>query len=161
MQFVSNKVFFIACMSLICLTGCLDFFNKKAAPTLIVINVLDDTFYKDCHIPGSVQIPMTEVAQQAQQWPKTTKLVVYCSNYSCTASTAVCRDLMKMGFEHVFDYKAGMAGWFQAGYPVEGPAKAEYLHMANEPFPGAQHGNVVFIGTEELRNLIEGNTVKK
>lgn len=151
--------FFVA-SSLVFLGGCLwDSSSKKELPSPLVINVLDKEFYDDCHIPGSIQISMEHVLSTAEKdkWPKDTKIVVYCSNHMCTTSTDICRKLSADGFTHVWDYEAGMAGWYQAKLPVEGPAKAAYLTQPNrsmEGFGAAAEG-VKVISTEELHSMME------
>lgn len=145
--------------TLVFLSGC--FFSggsETKTSSLKVINVLDKEFFDDCHIPGSIQIPMMDVLKTAEKekWPQSTKIVVYCSNYACTASTTVCRQLMKEGFTDVWDYEAGIAGWYQEKLPVEGPAKAGYLMQENKPLEGVSSEGVQVISTEELRKTIEG-----
>ena len=92
------------------LTGCFDF-KKQKVETLKVVNILDKYLYDDCHIQNSVHIPFADLEKQAQKWPKTMKIVIYCSNYSCSASGYAAKLLKKMGFEQVWAYEAGMAGW--------------------------------------------------
>ena len=149
---------FFAIGALTCLGGCFSSNDsKEITSSLKVVNVLDKEFFDDCHIPGSIHIPMMDVIKVAkkEKWLQDTKIVVYCSNYSCTASTTVCRQLMKEGFNHVWDYEAGTAGWYQDKLPVEGPAKAGYLTQENKPLDGFSSEGVQVISTEELRKMME------
>lgn len=121
-----------------------------------VINVLDKKFYDDAHIPGSINIPFTEVMDKAKSWPKETKVVVYCSNYACSASGTVARKLKKeLNFETVYAYEAGMAGWKQAGLPVDGPAQEAYLDAPNQRLSDRKHADVTDISTEDLKELLD------
>lgn len=120
-----------------------------------VINVLDKEFYDDAHIPGSINIPVMEVVDRAKDWSKTTEIVVYCSNYKCTASGMIAKKLKKMGFEKVYAYEAGMAGWKQAGLPVVGPAKEKYLDDLNEKFSDHKDDGIEDISTEDLKTLLD------
>ncbi len=141
--------------SLILLPGCFGE-SKEKDSGLKVINVLEEKFYDDAHIPGSIQIPIMEVEERAKAWPKDTKIVVYCSNYTCSASGTIARKLKdNLKFENVYAYEAGMAGWKQAGLPVEGPAKEGYLDMPNERLSDRKHTDVQEISTEELKKLLD------
>jgi rhodanese-related sulfurtransferase len=103
--------------------------NKKARGPL-VINVLDKALYDDCHIPGSIQVDFDRVESHLKNTPKVREIIVYCSNSMCTASHFVVQKLLDVGYTNAKVYAAGMAGWFLAGYPVEGPAQAPYLKKA-------------------------------
>ncbi len=150
-------------LSLMALSGCFSSGEPKKDATLYIINVLDKTFFDDCHIPGSLNIPMQDVTKKAAQWSKKADVVVYCSNYACGASAHVCKKLQEVGFESAWEYDAGMAGWYQAhlkdpkAYPVVGPCKQGYLTMENKPTgseEGQEHG-VKVITTEKLKVLID------
>jgi rhodanese-related sulfurtransferase len=142
-------------------SGCLDFGKKEEQKEgLLVINVLDKELYDDCHIPGSIQVDMMNVQKYVASYPKTTKIVIYCSNHACTASPWVAKKLTKDGFEHVWDYEPGMAGWYQEKLPVEGPAKAAYLHQSNPVLSHPAEG-VDVISTQDLKKLIDEYSSKK
>jgi len=159
----TKKLFGVVAL-LALLPGC-DWFSKakKEAPSLVVINVLDKEYYDDCHIPGSIHVPMADVVATAEKeaWSKETPIVVYCANYSCTASSAVCKQLVDAGFVNSQAYEAGMAGWIQAQLPVEGPAQSPYLTQENKPLADAvDHGTIKVITTEELRGLLDTHAQK-
>lgn len=149
------------CLAL--LSGCSWFSSKKEqAPALYLVNVLDKPFFDDCHIPGSLNISMMDIKNVAQSWSKSSDVVIYCSNYSCEASTHCCKMLQAMGFEKVWDYEEGMAGWYQAhlkdpvAYPIVGQAQQSYLTMENKPLVAAAESESVVkkITTEQLKELI-------
>jgi rhodanese-related sulfurtransferase len=139
---------------LLLLPGCFGNSSKDESGVK-VINVLDKQFYDDAHIPGSINISVMQVEEKAKAWPKTTKIVVYCSNYTCSASGMIARKLKTLGFEDVFAYEAGMAGWKQAGLPVDGPAKEKYLDAPNEKFSDRKSPEVKDITTEDLKSLLD------
>lgn len=132
---------------------------------LYLVNVLDKAFFDDCHIPGSLNIPMQDVKKHAEKWSKKADVVIYCSNYSCEASTHCCKQLSAMGFESVWDYDEGMAGWYQEHkkdpelYPIVGPAKQPYLTMDNKPLSDeVEHDSQVkVITTDKLKALIDAH----
>ena len=141
-------------VSLLFLTGCFQL-KKQKVETIKIVNVLDKVFYDDCHIKNSVHVPFVDIEKYAQKWPRTTKIVVYCSNYSCTASGYAAKLLKKMGFEYVKAYEAGMAGWYQAQLPYEGPAKESYLTLENKPRELGSGDEDLVIMTQELKELME------
>jgi len=135
--------------------------TTNKVPELLLVNILDKEFYDDSHISGSIHVSLNDFEKISSGWPKTTKVIVYCSNYSCTASTSISRKLLKKGFEFVRDYEEGMAGWYQAhlkdpeAYQVEGACKASYLTMENNKPEGVDTQGVKGITTQELKALIE------
>ncbi len=86
-----------------------------------LVEVLPAEQYRDRHIPGAENLPLEELSGTAGDRlnPKIT-VVVYCSGYSCTASTRAARQLTEMGFPDVLDFKGGKRGWAAAGLPFAG-----------------------------------------
>lgn len=95
---------------------------------LTVINVLEKELYDDCRIKGSINVPFSDVEEYVKKnFNKKSKIVLYCSNYMCSASGHACEQLRRAGFANVYAYEAGMAEWYQEKLPVEGPCRATYL----------------------------------
>ena len=158
-SFRSNLVLVAAAAALFVLPGCFNSAPKK--PTIVVANVLDKSLFDDARVPGSVHVPYGEHEASAVNWDKNAPVVVYCSNYRCTASGSVAKKLMKLGFTNVMAYEEGMVGWYQANqkdaqaYPVEGACQQEYLKSENEKPEGLVHDDALkVITTEELRALL-------
>lgn len=95
-----------------------------------VINVLSEKWYNDCHIAGSINVPLDKLIERAQELDKKSKIVVYCALSECDASKKAAILLMCMGFEHVFEYPGGIKEWYQAGNATEGACLSGYLHDA-------------------------------
>ncbi len=100
---------------------------------LVVLNVLDKPLYDDCHIPASVHVPFEEVEEFAAKIEKNAQIVFYCSNYQCSSSWYAAKKLKSMGYSNVSVYEGGMAEWFQAGLPVNGPHQSNYLKRVCKP----------------------------
>jgi len=166
-----NGLLRMALVALIALAlpGCFSRSDKKASccggthqkTGVILANVLDQAFFDDCHIPGSIHAPMDQYDTLSDEWSKDTPVVVYCSNYMCTASSSAAKKLKKKGFENVMAYEEGIAGWFQAhekdeeSYPVEGPCTQAYLRAENAKPEGlVENEEVKSITSEELRALL-------
>jgi len=137
------------------LSGC-SCLKQHDKPDFVVINVLDPDLYNDCHIKGSINVPFEKLEHFAQELDHNTQVVLYCSNYKCTASGFGAHMLKKMGFEHVWAYEAGMAGWYQQGLPTEGPAHESYLKLANPPLSEEGTDKKLIISTDELQQKMAG-----
>ncbi len=97
-------------------------------PDLLVVNVLSNYWYQDCHIQGSVSVPLKDLIYKVQSWDRDQEIVVYCALDACDAGEKAYVLLRCMGFHAVVDYPGGMKEWFKLGYPVEGPCAGWYLH---------------------------------
>lgn len=140
----------IIIVSLLFLASC-SCLKKKDKPELLIINVLDKELFNDCRIKGSINVPFEHLEDFAKKLDKDTHIVIYCSNYKCTASSLGARMLKQMGFKDVWAYEAGMAGWFTQKMPIEGECKQPYLTMENKPIEDEKESDVAIITTEELQ----------
>lgn len=139
-------------LSIIALIGCGG--KKEKKPGMVVINVLDKDLYNDCHIKGSINVPFEDFESYIPKLSKNDQIVVYCSNYQCTASGEAVKMLKARGFENVWAYEAGMAEWHMQGLPVEGPCKESYLSRKTEK-PEEEPKDVPVISTEELNKKMQ------
>lgn len=150
------------CAALTLLGGC-DWFggapSSSKAPKAYIVNVLSKELYDDAHIEGSINAPFEKLTEIAQKWNKNVPVVLYCSNYLCTASKQGVGMLKEMGFESVRAYEGGTAEWYQLGkkdpsFVVKGPAQQKYLTMEIEP-PAHDADAVPAITADELKKLIK------
>lgn len=103
-----------------------------------VVNVLSAEQYRAKRIPGSVSIPFEapDFERRAQERlpDKSKPVIVHCSGMDCQASTKAARRLESLGYKQVHDFKAGLAGWEQAGNAFEsGEQKAAQPAEATTP----------------------------
>jgi len=116
---------------------------------LVVVNVLDQDSYNDCHIKDSVNVTLDAIEQFATTFDKNAEIVVYCSNFQCSTSEYAAKKLKSFGYNRVYVYEGGIAEWYQKGLPVVGPSKAAYLtKRVNEPI--AQQGEISIINAKNL-----------
>jgi rhodanese-related sulfurtransferase len=120
-------------------------------PKLIVINALAKKYYDDCHIIGSVSIPLDKLERYAQTLDKKTPIVVYCASYKCPVSEKAWHIFNDLGFDSVWAYEGGIAEWNQRGYPCAGVCQEEYLSRQEEP----EERGVQTITAEELKQKME------
>jgi len=72
--------------------------------------------YQSGHIPGAINIPVSDIAMRMNELPKNKQLYVYCHSGVRAAKASAL--LAKAGF-HVENMPESMEGWKAAGYPVE------------------------------------------
>lgn len=144
---ILRKLFFISLL-LGLLPGCWD--NSSNNNKLLVLNILDPELYQDCHIPGSINVPLDELENYTRDLDLNREIIVYCSNYLCTASKYAAELLQKLGFKQVYAYEAGMAEWRQHGLPVDGLAKQQYLTAVIAQPEELQAQNIKIITTKAL-----------
>lgn len=132
--------------------------QQKEKKLLYVINLLDKEWYTDCHIKGSEHVPFDQLTSFVSTLPKDTELIVYCSNYFCTASRTAYQQLVAAGFTQVYAYEGGMAEWYQLGYPVEGTCTQEYLKkVVSQPAVEDDNSSKIrTISAEELYKKLYG-----
>lgn len=101
----------------------------EANPEIIIINVLDEKFYQDCHIKGSINIPFERLLEKTSSWDKDKDVVVYCATASCPKSKKAYALMQDLGFFNLHEYAGGMQEWFQAGYDTSGACILDYIHQ--------------------------------
>lgn len=97
-------------------------------PDMILINVLNQETYVDCHITGSINIPLSQLLETVASWDKDKEIIVYCAQSGCDSSDQAYNLLQEMGFIHIFLYQGGMKDWFKKGYDCTGTCTMKYLH---------------------------------
>ena len=88
----------------------------------ILLNVLTEYNFELQRIPDSVNIPAEDIEKRAliELTDKHKEIVVYCASLQCQASNFSALALEKLGYSNVVRYEAGLAGWVEAGYELEG-----------------------------------------
>lgn len=85
-----------------------------------LVEVMPEESYKEGHIPGAINIPLGKLEFLAGKYlEKKEIIVVYCTSYSCQASTKATRKLLEMGYENAVDFKAGKRWWQHSGLELE------------------------------------------
>lgn len=136
--------------AVIFLAGCWGSIEKSTESKLVVINVLDPSYFDDCHIKGSINIPFEQVEEQIKTLNKNNHYVFYCSNYACTAAPFSVQQMQEAGFAHVELLPGGIVEWYQKGLPCNGPAQLQYLQEENQPLSDDAHGAINVISSEQL-----------
>ncbi|UNE35735.1 rhodanese-like domain-containing protein [Vermiphilus pyriformis] len=145
---------------IIAIAGCKSS-RYSCEPDLYVLNVLSKSLYDECHIKGSRHVSFDKLEEFAKSLDKNAEIVIYCSDYMCSASGLGCKKLIDMGFTKVYAYEGGMAEWYQNGFPVEGsctkskPHSNSYLVKTNPKPLLDEKTSYPTISAQELRDKIE------
>jgi rhodanese-related sulfurtransferase len=119
----------------------------------LIINVLDTQSYDDCHIKGSINVPLSRLDDFAKKLDRTTEIVVYCANYMCPISKKAWYILNALGFTNVKAYEGGIREWFQLGLPCEGTCTDP--HLKDQTQKPSQDPKVITISAQELAAKIK------
>lgn len=93
---------------------------KENGEPFTLVDTLPENFFKDCHLPGAINIPSKDIAQEAEKKiDRNIPVVTYCAGYTCPVSTRAAKKLLEMGYSQVFDFKGGIEIWKEAGLPLE------------------------------------------
>lgn len=88
---------------------------------LTLVEALPEKYWREAHLPGSIQIDYTEIEEKADTLlpDKEAKIVVYCASAECQNSTKAARTLEALGYKEVYEYVEGKQDWTEAGFPLE------------------------------------------
>jgi len=92
-----------------------------------VVEVLPGPSFRKSHLPRAVNVPLDAAFEERIQSvvpDKNTAVIVYCANIDCLLSPKAAERLDRLGYNKVFDYKAGKEDWTKANLPVEGADRA-------------------------------------
>lgn len=71
------------------------------------------------HIPGAINLPFQNVANDHHILKEYEVIVVYGSSYNDPKANAMSKRLMQLGYKDVKTLRGGLSGWIAAGYDVE------------------------------------------
>lgn len=91
---------------------------QEAGDDLALIDARDTVQFAREHIPGAVNVPYIEIRAGALLPPKDRRIVVYCSSETCPISQYAYQALDRLGYEEIYDMRAGLQGWKDAGFPT-------------------------------------------
>jgi len=99
----------------------------KAGQAPLLVNVLPAEVHAARRLPGSSNACVYEMAfleKVAELAPaKDTPIIVYGAGDGSLDSKVAVEKLLAAGYSKVLDYPAGLAGWQEAGFPVDGDGR--------------------------------------
>lgn len=81
------------------------------------MDVREAAEFRGGHVPGALNVPLTQVESRLAEIPRDRPVVVHCALGSRSALAA--KRLHALGFENVHDLSGGIRAWKQAALPVE------------------------------------------
>lgn len=98
---------------------------SEAAPLLVVpahpllLDVREPDEYAQGHVPGALNVPLSQVADWAEREPRDQPLFVIC--HSGRRSLKATRQLAGLGFTRVTNVEGGFQAWRARGLAIETP----------------------------------------
>lgn len=89
---------------------------------LRLVMTMSPLHFQACHIPGS---ECRERLEEFADLPTDEPLVLYCSAHECRASIVTYGRLSAAGYSNLWRLEGGLAGWVEAGHPIEGTSAQE------------------------------------
>lgn len=91
----------------------------RSNKNFVLVDARSREDYDQKHIPGAVSIPAEDIGNYADKLDKDAEIITYCGSYQCPASTMAAKELTRLGFRNVRDYKGGIKEWEEKGNPTE------------------------------------------
>jgi rhodanese-related sulfurtransferase len=91
---------------------------QEAGEPFVLIDARDPIQYGREHIPGAINVPYIEIRAGGLLPPRDQRIVVYCSSETCPISQYAYEALDRLGYEEIYDMRAGLQGWKDAGFPT-------------------------------------------
>jgi len=91
---------------------------QDAGEDFALVDARDAVQYEREHIPGAINVPYVEIRAGGLLPPRDQRIVVYCSSETCPISQYAYEALDKLGYQEVYDMRAGLQGWKDAGLPT-------------------------------------------
>jgi rhodanese-related sulfurtransferase len=91
---------------------------QDSGEDFVIFDARDSVQYAREHIPGAINVPYVEIRAGGLLPPRDTRIVVYCSSETCPISRYAYTALDQLGYEEIYDMRAGLQGWKDAGLPT-------------------------------------------
>lgn len=91
---------------------------QESDTRFVLVDARDAVQYAREHIPGAINLPYVEIRAGAMLPPRDQPVVVYCSSETCPISQYAYEALDRLGYEEIYDMRAGLQGWKDAGFPT-------------------------------------------
>lgn len=93
--------------------------ESLSQPDTLIIDVRENKDYHKGHVPGAIFGEIKNIQELKPKLEKAQKIYVYSNDYDCPASTIASKEIMKMGFDNVYDFKGSYKEWVDEGYQIE------------------------------------------
>ena len=91
---------------------------QESGTEFVLVDARDAIQYTREHIPGAINLPYVDIRAGGLLPPRDQRIVVYCSSETCPISQYAYEALDQLGYEEIYDMRAGLQGWKDAGLPT-------------------------------------------
>jgi len=91
--------------------------QKRINEGAVLVDVREQNEYDEAHIPGSVLLPLSQLAERFEELPKDKPLVMQCR--SGARSGRAAEFLLQNGYSDVVNMAGGIMAWTEAGNETE------------------------------------------
>ena len=91
---------------------------QQSGENFALIDARDTVQFSRERIPGAINVPYVEIRAGGLLPPRDQRIVVYCSSETCPISQYAYEALDQLGYEEIYDMRAGLQGWKDAGFPT-------------------------------------------
>ena len=89
-----------------------------------VIDTRPQEEYAAGHLPGAINLPLSELKRRLSELPRDQEIIAYCRGQYCVLSYEAVAELRRRGFK-AFRLEDGYPEWKAAGLPIEKSADSE------------------------------------
>ncbi len=82
------------------------------------IDVREDEEHAEVHIPGTINIPLSEFPARLDEISEDTPVILVCNTGVRSSQAALF--LAGMGYDQLYNLEDGTKGWMKKGYAIEG-----------------------------------------
>jgi membrane protein DedA with SNARE-associated domain/rhodanese-related sulfurtransferase len=97
-----------------------DLIEAGAEPIIVDVRSSTARALQPLGIPGSLHVPLENVAKHLEDLPRDRDIILYCACPSEASAARVARVLISHGFKKVRPLHGGLDAWVAAGYAVVG-----------------------------------------
>ncbi|MBW1643855.1 MAG: hypothetical protein JRJ76_13550 [Deltaproteobacteria bacterium] len=114
-----------------------EFVSKELGFNIVVIDTRNPEAAKKGHVPGAVSIPLEKVISEKNQLPvdKEAYIVLYSQETNLTGLAPVVKEIIRLGYHHVFVLDGGYSGWLKKGGPVHSEMVRTEIYYNPRPRP--------------------------
>lgn len=95
-----------------------DQFGNRVRGEYQLIDVREEEEYTAAHIPGTINIPLSELPARIDEINEECPVFLVCNTGIRSSQAALF--LAGMGYEDLYNLEDGTKGWMKKGHPVEG-----------------------------------------
>lgn len=99
-----------------------DLIRLSRSGKITIIDARPELLYRRGHIPGALNLPSTLISTGSKPelpMSKDERIVVYCVDIKCDASSKVARFLKQAGYTNISIFSGGWVQWVEARLPEE------------------------------------------